>query len=61
MRYSVWQNADRTSLAMLPEGRDPHYDDADDPPTLVSTFEADLWEEAMAEYHRIMGWEPYCP
>ena len=45
---------------MLPEGRDPLYD-ADDPPTLVTTFEADSWEEAMTEYHRMMGWEPYQP
>lgn len=60
MRYSVWQNADRTSLAMLPEGRDPLYD-ADDSPTLVTTFEADSWEEAMTEYYRMMGWEPYSP
>lgn len=60
MRYSVWKNGDSTSLTMLPEGRDPHYD-ADDPPTLVTTFEADSWEEAMQEYHRLMGWEPYSP
>ena len=45
---------------MLIEGRDPHYDEGD-PATILSTFEAESWEEAMKEYHRIMGWAPYEP
>ena len=32
-----------------------------DCPELIWTIDAETWEEAMAKYHELQGWEPYRP
>lgn len=59
-KYSVWKQG--TEHVVIPADRDPrsHFDDAHaSPPTLVRHIEAETWEDAMADHHRAMGWEPY--
>lgn len=60
MKFKVWQNADATETLVQPADRDPlpHFP-PDDSVILLREIEADTFELAMEEHHRLMGWEPY--
>lgn len=58
--YTVWANADRTSLTLC-EGVKLRADLFEPGLRPVKRFEADSWDEAMTLYHEWMGWEPYKP
>lgn len=59
MIYEIWQND--TSSTIFPEDHPQRAILIEPDARCIGTVEAASWEDAMTQYHQIMGWEPYVP
>lgn len=57
MKYSIWID-DNSIICTASEGSAQYLTSE---AKLISTFDADTWEEACAIYHLRLGFEPYVP
>lgn len=56
--YSVWLDKLENSFTVVEGIKQPDFELNS---VLVKTFEAESWNDAMAQYHAWQGWEPYKP
>jgi hypothetical protein len=61
MKFELWQNADKSSVTLIPAGSEQHRRLIEPDATLIWTVEADSFEAALAAQHEYLGWEPYKP
>jgi hypothetical protein len=63
MRYTAWGRAGKADTLVEGDGP-PRFADGtliDPGAEVVATLQADIWEEAMRQYHELQGWGPYRP
>lgn len=64
MIFTAWGYDECSCFSFCPGEHPPQY--ANGTPMfpdakLMTTIEADSWEEACTKYHKFMKWEPYVP
>ena len=59
MKYELWKDND--SLSFFPEDNDSARQLLEPDAILIKIIEAEDWTQAMIQYHKYMGWEPYKP
>lgn len=62
MIYEVWEDTEAITCAPVEKIREEKATGLIAPDAkLLHTIEASTWNEAMIQYHELMGWEPYKP
>ena len=64
MIYTAWGNGGGYAHTVIEGAGPPRYGNGvqmEDCTELIWTIEADSWTEAMVQYHKLQGWEPYVP
>jgi hypothetical protein len=61
--YSVWHDAQSDCYTVVYNVVDGDKKPSEVEPgaVLIKTFEAESWTDAMIQYHKWQGWEPYKP